>query len=225
MTSVLAVANLKKSYDHAAGRVSVLDGLECQVGKSETAAILGPSGSGKSTLLAMLAGLDQPDAGAVTLMGKDLTQLSEEELTAFRATHMGIVFQQFHLMGHLTARENVALPLEIQQDDAAAAKASRALQDVGLSHRENHYPHELSGGECQRVAIARAFVAEPDLILADEPSGNLDESTGEQVMSQLFDLVRDKGTTLILVTHNEELAKKCHRRFRLADGVLKEQTD
>lgn len=220
---VLQVDTLTKSYAHSSGRVQVLRGLDCTVTKGETAAILGPSGSGKSTLLAMLAGLDKPDSGGVSLMGKDLTTMSEEKLTTFRSQHMGIVFQQFHLMGHLNALENVSLPLDILSDPQAEERAKTALQDVGLGHRLHHFPHELSGGECQRVAIARAFVAAPDLILADEPSGNLDFKTGDHVMSMLFDLVKAKSTTMILVTHNEDLAARCDRRFRLADGLLQEQ--
>lgn len=217
---VLALARVEKSYPHPAGAVTVLKGVDARFGSGETVAVLGPSGSGKSTLLSLLAGLDRPTAGSIQLLGQELPSLSERELTALRSRHLGIVFQQFHLMAHLTAAENVALPLDLRGDDDARSEAAAALTAVGLGHRADHYPSQLSGGECQRVAIARALVVKPRLLLADEPSGNLDTRTGDHVMDLLFGLVRERGTTLILVTHNETLAQRCDRRLHLSDGRL-----
>jgi putative ABC transport system ATP-binding protein len=216
----LALKGLSKSYDHPAGPVPVLTDLSATVSKGERVAVIGPSGSGKSTLLSLLAGLDRPTAGQILLLSQDIGRMSERELTQFRARHLGIVFQQFHLMSHLTAAENVALPLRIAGDGEATEKAAASLDRVGLGQRLKHFPHELSGGECQRVAIARAMIGRPPLILADEPSGNLDARTGQQVMRMLFDLVQAEGATLILVTHNEELARWCDRRLTLSQGRL-----
>ena len=218
--AMLRLEGLVKSYPHPAGDVAVLRGVDAEIRRGERVAVLGPSGSGKSTLLALLAGLDRPTAGRVLVAGEDLGQLGERQLTAFRARSVGIVFQQFHLLAHLTARENVALPVRIAGGADAAARATEALTSVGLGHRLAHFPHELSGGECQRVAIARALVGRPPLLLADEPSGNLDARTGDQVMRLLFDLVAERGTTLVLVTHNEELARWCDRRLALGGGRL-----
>lgn len=218
--SMLALRNLQKSYEHPAGRIDVLIGVEAVIEPGETVAIIGPSGSGKSTLLSLLAGLDRPTSGRIELLGEDIGSMTERKLTTFRARNLGIVFQQFHLMSHLSAAENAALPLKIARDAEANEKATAALTAVGLGHRTGHYPHELSGGECQRVAIARALVSRPPLILADEPSGNLDGKTGEQVMRLLFDLVREHRSTLILVTHNEALSRWCDRRLVLQQGKL-----
>lgn len=217
---MLSLEGLCKSYDHAAGPVPVLTDVNATIGAGERVAVIGPSGSGKSTLLALLAGLDRPTRGRVALLGEDIGTMDEERLTAFRARNLGIVFQQFHLMSHLTAAENVALPLRIAGAPDAPAKAKEALARVGLGARLSHFPHELSGGECQRVAIARAMIGRPPLILADEPSGNLDAKTGDQVMRLLFDLVQAEKATLILVTHNEGLAAWCDRRLVLSQGRL-----
>lgn len=217
---LLRLTQVEKSYPHPTGPVAVLKGVDASFGAAETTAILGPSGSGKSTLLALLAGLDRPTAGRIQMMGQEITGLTERALTALRSRHLGIVFQQFHLMAHLTAAENVTLPLDLRGVDTARSDAREALAAVGLHHREDHYPSQMSGGECQRVAIARALVVRPQLLLADEPSGNLDTRTGEQVMDLLFGLVQDRGTTLILVTHNELLAQRCQRRLQLRDGRL-----
>jgi putative ABC transport system ATP-binding protein len=217
---ILRVRGVTKSYAHATEPVEVLKGVDFEAEAAKTVAIVGPSGSGKSTLLSLLAGLDSPDQGSIEIGGKDLATLGEEALTRYRAAQLGIVFQQFHLMTNLTAHENVRLPLEIAGDAEADAKAAKALVDVGLGGRGTHFPHELSGGECQRVAIARALVVKPPLLLADEPSGNLDTKTGEQVMRLLFDLVRDSRTALVLVTHNDELARRCDRRVTLTGGRL-----
>jgi putative ABC transport system ATP-binding protein len=211
---------LRKTYPHAENPVEVLKGVDLELAPGETAAVLGPSGSGKSTLLALLGGLDRPTSGDVSLFGTSFGALSEPELARWRAANMGIVFQQFHLMPHMTALENAALPLEIARDPRAEERAREGLAAVGLSHRQDHLPAELSGGECQRVAIARALVTSPRLLLADEPSGNLDVRTGRQVMDLLFSLTAARGATLLLVTHNPEFAEKCLRRFTLADGRL-----
>lgn len=216
----LRLDGVTKAYPHPAGEVRVLSGASAVVREGERVAILGPSGSGKSTLLSLLAGLDRPSSGRVVAFGEDLTGYSEQQLTGWRAAKIGIVFQQFHLMAHLTALENVALPLRILNRADAFEQAAKALGEVGLSGRLDHFPHQLSGGECQRVAIARALVARPKLLLADEPSGNLDTKTGHDVMTLLFDLAKKNGTTLILVTHNQELASWCDRRLTLSGGKL-----
>lgn len=217
---MLSLKSLSKSYAHASGPIPVLMGLNAEIQRGERVAIIGPSGSGKSTLLALLAGLDRPTEGSISVLGEKMSSLNERALTAFRAKHLGIVFQQFHLMSHLTAQENVALPLRISGTADASAKAAAALGRVGLGARLTHFPHELSGGECQRVAIARAMIGRPPLILADEPSGNLDSRTGDEVMTLLFDLVAAEKSTLILVTHNEALAARCDRRLVLSQGRL-----
>jgi putative ABC transport system ATP-binding protein len=221
---MLELHDIYKSYQHQRGAVPVLSGLHFSVKNGEKVAILGPSGSGKSTLLSLLAGLDQPNSGRILLKGHDLGKMDERTLTQLRAENLGIVFQQFHLMSHLTALENVALPLRILGKGEAFARAERALERVGLKARLDHFPHEMSGGECQRTAIARAMVAEPPLILADEPSGNLDTRTGDSVMKILFDCVSETKSTLILVTHNEHLASWCSRKLLLKGGQLHELT-
>jgi putative ABC transport system ATP-binding protein len=191
-----------------------------QANAGEKLAILGPSGCGKSTLLSLLAGLDKPDVGTVELEGKNLAKLSEDERCRLRSEKIGIVFQQYHLMRNLTAIENVGLPMEILGLADYAERARMALKEVGLSHRVAHFPSEMSGGECQRVAIARALVTRPSLVLADEPSGNLDQKTGDEVMDLLFNLCKEHRLTLVLVTHNRELAKRCDRALLLKDGAL-----
>jgi putative ABC transport system ATP-binding protein len=218
---MLEVRNLRKDFLQAGTRIEVLKDVNFVADKAETVAILGQSGSGKSTLLSLLAGLDKPSSGEVRIQGQALTDLDETSLALVRAKRLGIVFQQFHLMGTLTALENVSLALEILRIPDAKKKAEEALAKVGLSHRTNHLPHQLSGGECQRIAIARAYVARPEILLADEPSGNLDTRTGNQVMDLLFELVSSTGTSLLLVTHNEQLASRCHRRLYLEEGKLR----
>lgn len=217
---ILELADLEKTFSHGDASVTVLKGLNFTANRGETIAILGPSGSGKSTLLTLLAGLDRPTAGRISIQGEDLHRLNEESLTRFRSKNLSIIFQQFHLMANLTALENVTLPLEIAGIQDAETKAKNALTSVGLGHRFTHFPTELSGGECQRVAIARAVAVEAPILLADEPSGNLDQKTGHEVMKMLFELVKSKGSTLILVTHNEQLASWCDRQFNLQDGKL-----
>ena len=216
----LRAVDLHKYFETAAGRIEILRGLDLEVAAGEPLAVLGESGSGKSTLLSLLAGLDAPTRGDVEIDGRSLGAMSEGELAAFRGRELGIVFQQFHLMGGLSALENVALPLELQGTADALTRARDALDQVGLSPRGDHLPARLSGGECQRVAIARAIVVEPALLLADEPSGSLDRRTGDAVNALLFDLVARRGTTLVLVTHSQALAEACDRRLHLEDGRL-----
>lgn len=211
---ILEIKNLTKIFKQGEQKVEVFRDLNLDVNEGETLAILGQSGSGKSTLLSLIAGLDAPTSGDVIIDGQNLTQLNESRLTQYRSEKLGIVFQNYYLFQHLTALENISLPLEISGDPEYKSKALAALHKVGLDHRAHHYPSQLSGGENQRVAIARAFVVQPRLLLADEPSGSLDTKTGDQVMSLLFNLAQTEKTTLILVTHNEELAKKCQREFR-----------
>lgn len=218
---IVQISGLKKNYTQGQTKIPVLGGLDVSVEKGETVAVVGKSGSGKSTFLSLAAGLDQPDEGSVEVAGHNLTTMSEAELTNFRGTHLGIIFQQFHLMPSLTALENIALPLEIQKQSQAAERAKAALDQVGLGHRADHLSYQLSGGENQRVAIARAFVHNPHLLLADEPSGNLDHETGETVMDILFDLVKTKEMTMILVTHSLELANRCSKVLTLTRGALK----
>jgi putative ABC transport system ATP-binding protein len=218
---ILRLRDVHKEFPQPGGALHVLRGVDLAVDEAETVAILGASGSGKSTLLSLLAGLDGPTRGSVEVAGCDLAGLDEAQLAAFRGQQLGIVFQQYHLLGGLTALENVSLPLELLDQPRAEARARVALDAVGLGERLTHFPHELSGGECQRVAIARALVVQPALILADEPSGSLDDRTGDVVMKLLFDLVAEQGTTLVLVTHNEALADRCDRRLELREGLLK----
>jgi len=217
---ILKVHRACKSFQQGNHRVDVLEHLNMHANAGEKVAILGPSGCGKSTLLSLLAGLDKPDVGTVEIDGQDLAKMSEDERSKTRSEKLGIVFQQYHLMRNLTAIENVGLPLEILGKADYADRARVALKEVGLSHRVAHFPSEMSGGECQRVAIARALVTRPSVVLADEPSGNLDQKTGEEVMDLLFKLCKEHKITLILVTHNRELADHCDRALLLKDGAL-----
>lgn len=217
---ILEADSVHKTFASPAGEIEVLRGVDLRVASGETVAIVGESGSGKSTLLSLLAGLDVPTTGRVLLDGADLTSLSEGELARLRARRLGIVFQQFHLVSGFTALENVSLPLELQGEADAEARARAVLDQVGLARRAQHLPSRLSGGECQRVAIARALVVEPALLLADEPSGSLDAATGEAVDRLLFDLVARRGAALVLVTHSDRLASACDRRLALEGGRL-----
>ena len=218
---LLQVENLGKSYAQPDGEpLVVLAGAALSLAAGETLAITGQSGSGKSTLMALLAGLDRPDSGRILVAGRDLVGMAEAELTRFRAGHIGIVFQQFHLMPHLSAEENVSLPLELLGRPCPPEAIDALFDRVGLGARRRHLPGQLSGGECQRVAIARALAVAPDLLLADEPTGNLDVATGRSVADLLFQLAEREQMTMIVVTHNEELAERCTRRLRLARGQL-----
>ena len=205
-----------------AGEVNILRGVDLRVMRGETVAVVGPSGSGKSTMMMVMAGLERASAGQVRIAGQDLGALDEDGLALFRRRRVGIVFQGFHLIPTMTARENVAVPLEFAGARDAFARADAALESVGLGHRLTHYPGQLSGGEQQRVALARALVVEPDLLLADEPTGNLDRETGEQIVALLFDLARSRGATLVLITHDGELARRCARIVRMQDGRVGE---
>lgn len=218
--STIDVRDLKKSYGEGSSRVEVLKGLSLIIKKGETLALTGKSGSGKSTLLSLLSGLDRPDSGDIIFQGKNIAGMSEKELTQFRAAHIGIVFQQFHLISTLTAFENVLLPLEILKKDKGREIALNLMESVGLTHRKDHLPSELSGGECQRVAIARSLAISPAILFADEPSGNLDEETGTKVMDLLFHMVEKTNTTLILITHDPDLARRCERVVHLEHGRL-----
>ena len=222
---LLTLQNLSKQFPSPDDTPPVipLQQIDLTVEQGETVAIIGSSGSGKSTLLALLAGLDTPTSGSVHVGDQCISSFSENELTRFRATNLGIIFQQFYLLPHLTALENVALPLELQNDSLAFQKAQDLLKIVNLDHRLKHFPKQLSGGECQRVAIARALVVQPKLLLADEPSGNLDQQNGKKLADLLFDLVKSIQMTMILVTHSQELANRCNSIYLLQNGDLMKQ--
>ena len=215
---MIEVRNVSKQVVTTEGTLRILDQINLSVADGETIAIVGPSGSGKSTLLGILAGLDLPSEGSVSLNGKNITEMDEEGRAAVRAKDVGFVFQSFHLLPGLTALENVALPLELNGDVKALETARYYLERVGLDHRTTHYPRQLSGGEQQRVAVARAFACRPTILFADEPTGNLDTGTGQIINDLLFDLNREEGTTLVLVTHEMNLAARCNRTLQLHAG-------
>ncbi|MFN3735316.1 ABC transporter ATP-binding protein [Comamonas testosteroni] len=215
---LIAVEQLSKSVSDSTGVLDILRDINLSFTAGETVAIVGASGSGKSTLLSILAGLDTPSHGTVRLLGQDLFALSEDDRAAVRAQKMGFVFQSFQLLGNLTALENVMLPLELAGQREARARASQMMERVGLGQRLNHYPRLMSGGEQQRVALARAFVVEPAVLLADEPTGSLDFATGQTIMELMFALNRERGTTLILVTHDREIAAQCDRSITIEAG-------
>jgi putative ABC transport system ATP-binding protein len=216
----IALQDVDLSLGRGAARVHILKGVSLEIGRGEAVGLVGPSGSGKSTLLMTMAGLERPDSGRVLVDGTDLSGLDEDALARFRGRRIGIVFQSFHLVPTMTALENVALPLELAGEDDAFARAEAEMQAVGLGHRLHHYPAQLSGGEQQRVAIARAIVPNPAILVADEPTGNLDESTGQSIIDLLFALKRDRGATLVLVTHDLNLARLCDRTVRLRSGRI-----
>lgn len=219
-TSLLTTLALTKKVESPEGELTILNDVSLSVKRGDTAAVVGPSGAGKSTLLALLAGLDEPTSGQVWLGKEELTALDEDGRAQLRNRRVGFVFQSFHLLPSLTALENVLLPLELSDIDHEAERARNALHKVGLENRLRHYPRQLSGGEKQRVAIARAFVTEPALLFADEPTGNLDNATGERIMRLLFDLNSAAKTTLVLVTHDLSAAERCNRVIELAAGKL-----
>jgi putative ABC transport system ATP-binding protein len=208
------------SLDGNAGRVDILHGITLDVQKGESLGLIGPSGSGKSSLLMLMGGLEKATGGTVTALGNDLGLMSEDELARFRRDHMGVVFQSFHLIPTMTALENVATPLELAGHQDAYARASKELEVVGLAHRADHYPAQMSGGEQQRVALARAAAPRPDILLADEPTGNLDGANGAAIIDLLFGLRDRHGATLVLVTHSMTLADRCDRVIRLSDGRI-----
>ncbi|NOE19799.1 ATP-binding cassette domain-containing protein [Ruegeria atlantica] len=223
-TAVLALQDASLSLDGNAGRVDILHDITLTVNKGETLGLIGPSGSGKSSLLMLMAGLEQATHGQIMALGQDLTDMDEDALARFRRDSMGVVFQNFHLIPTMTALENVATPLELAGHKDAFNRAEQELDAVGLSHRRDHYPAQLSGGEQQRVALARASAPRPKILLADEPTGNLDETNGAAIVDLLFGLRRKYDATLVLVTHSHSLAERCDRVVRLRDGRIAEET-
>jgi len=218
----IAVEGVSLTLSSRAGPVNILRGVDLSIREGSSVALLGPSGSGKSSLLSLIAGLERPTAGTITVGGTRFNDLSEDELALYRRRHMGIVFQSFHLIPTMTAIENVALPLELAGDAGARTRAMTELERVGLGRRAEHYPAELSGGEQQRVAIARAVVHAPPLLLADEPTGNLDGTTGHGIIDILFSLHAERRMTLLLVTHDMALGERCQRIVHMRDGQLRE---
>ncbi|MEM9429973.1 MAG: ATP-binding cassette domain-containing protein [Pseudomonadota bacterium] len=217
---VISLNDAHLTLDGNAGRVEILKGITLSITRGETVGLVGPSGSGKSSLLMVMGGLERASAGQISVLGRDMTALGEDDLARFRREHMGVVFQSFHLIPTMTALENVAVPLELGGLGDAFERAAKELQAVGLGDRLDHYPAQLSGGEQQRVALARAAAPRPEILLADEPTGNLDGATGEAIMGMLFGLRDRHGATLVLVTHAPELASRCDRVVRLRDGRL-----
>lgn len=217
---ILVATDLTKQVNLKGSQLQILNKVSLEVQKSSSVAIIGPSGAGKTTLLSLLAGLDVPSTGSVTMGGVDITALTEEQRTQFRGKQVGFVFQNFYLLENLTALENVMLPLDLHAIPKAKSKAREILAEVGLQDRLDHYPRQLSGGEQQRVAIARGFVTEPAILFADEPTGNLDQSTGEKIIDSIFQLNKDLQTTLVVITHEEGLAQRCDRVIRLSKGGL-----
>lgn len=221
---IIELNDAKLSFRGTGAAVEILKGISLSVRRGETLGLIGPSGSGKSSLLMLLGGLDRATSGKVTVLGQDLTTMDEDRLARFRRDNMGIVFQSFHLIPTMTALENVALPLELANAPGAFARAQEMIAAVGLAHRAGHYPSQLSGGEQQRVALARALAPRPAVLLADEPTGNLDGATGAAIVELLFDLVGREGGTLVLVTHDAALAQRCARVVRLRDGRIEEDS-
>ena len=224
MPAAIALAGVNLSLGRGAARVHILKDIGLHIGRGEAIGLVGPSGSGKSTLLMVMAGLERPETGSVEVAGIDLGSLDEDGLARFRGRHVGIVFQSFHLIPTMTAIENVAVPLELAGAGGAFERAERELAMVGLADRLSHYPAQLSGGEQQRVALARALAPNPAILVADEPTGNLDESTGKQIIELLFAGHEERGTTLILVTHDPALAARCDRVLRLRSGRIDSDT-
>lgn len=221
-TPVISLKSVHLTLGEGAGRVHILKGIDLDIAKGTSVGLVGPSGSGKSTLLMVMAGLERADEGSVVVAGSELGPLSEDQLARFRGRNVGIIFQSFHLVPNMTALENVAVPLELAGDAEAFDKAKAELDAVGLGHRMHHYPAQMSGGEQQRVAVARALVVEPQILIADEPTGNLDESTGNQIVDLMFNAQKERGTTLVLVTHDPGLAEKCDRMIRVRSGEIEE---
>lgn len=217
---ILKLEAVRLTLKSLAGPVNILNGIELVIRQGEAIGLVGPSGSGKSTMLMVMTGLERPTSGRVLVKSQEISAMSEDETAKFRRGNVGIVFQSFHLIPTMTALENVAIPLELALVPDAFDKARKELIDVGLQHRLDHYPSQLSGGEQQRVALARALAPRPSLLFADEPTGNLDGRTGAEIVEMLFKLQKERGSTLILVTHDEELAKRCDRIVRLRDGKI-----
>ena len=223
-TPVLSLKNAMLSLNGNAGRVDILHGITMDIAQGQTVGLVGPSGSGKSSLLMLMGGLEQASGGTIHALGQDLTAMNEDALALFRRDNMGVVFQSFHLIPTMTAVENVATPLELAGVKDAFERARSELSDVGLNHRVDHYPSQMSGGEQQRVALARASVARPKILLADEPTGNLDGTNGNAIMDLLFGLRDKHGATLVLVTHSDVLAARCDQIIRLEDGVIAQES-
>jgi putative ABC transport system ATP-binding protein len=217
---MIETENLTVTLPSRAGDVNILRGIDLTVAAGETVGLIGPSGSGKTTLLMVLAGLEPPTGGCVRVAGSDYGTMSEDDLARFRRTHIGIVFQSFHLVPTMTALENTALPLELAGEKDCRARAAAILDEVGLADRYDHYPAQMSGGEQQRVALARAMVADPPVLFADEPTGNLDQATGESIMQLILNLAKNRQSTLFLITHDRALAEKCDRTLTMRDGLL-----
>lgn len=223
-TPVLSLKNAMLSLNGNAGRVDILHGISLDIEEGQTVGLVGPSGSGKSSLLMLMGGLEQASGGTIHALGQDLTAMNEDALALFRRDNMGVVFQSFHLIPTMTAVENVATPLELAGVKDAFERARSELSDVGLSHRVDHYPSQMSGGEQQRVALARASVARPKILLADEPTGNLDGTNGNAIMDLLFGLRDKHGATLVLVTHSDVLAARCDQIIHLEDGLIAQES-
>lgn len=217
---MIETQNLTVTLPSRAGDVNILRGIDLSIAAGETVGLIGPSGSGKTTLLMVLAGLEPPTSGSVAVADYDYGMMSEDDLARFRRRHIGIVFQSFHLVPTMTALENTALPLELAGEKDCRARAAALLAEVGLADRHDHYPAQMSGGEQQRVALARAMVADPPVLFADEPTGNLDQSTGEGIMQLILNLAKNRNSTLFLITHDANLAQKCDRTLTMRDGVL-----
>lgn len=217
---ILNVRGLEKSFSQGEERLEILKGIDLTVREPDTVAIMGRSGCGKSTFISLLAGLDRPSSGEIEVLGRKLAQLGNRELNAFRARHIGIVFQQFHLLDHLTAFENVRLPLDLNRMPEADVRAREMLDKVGLGHRIDHFPDQMSRGECQRVAIARVLVMKPEILLADEPTGSLDVKTGREVIDLIFRLVESEKLALIMATHDTDVAARCRTRLFMESGRI-----
>lgn len=220
MSKILKITGLEKTYSSGNKQLTVLQNISFDVEKGQTFSIVGPSGSGKTTLLGLCAGLDTPSAGSVALCGSNLNSLNEDQRAQLRNKEVGFIFQNFQLLPTLTALENVSVPLELQGDKSATSKGRTLLEKVGLGDRVNHYPSQLSGGEQQRVALARAFANNPSILFADEPTGNLDTETGEKVIQLLFDMNKEQGTTLVIITHDMELANRTQQILKLKGGKI-----
>ena len=226
MTSspIISLQDIHLTLNSDAGPVNILRGIDLNITEGETVGIVGPSGSGKSTLMSIIGGLETPTKGKVTICGQSFSGLSEDALARFRRDNIGIVFQSFHLIPTMTALENIAIPMELAGRKDAFEVAAHKLEEVGLGKRSGHYPTQLSGGEQQRVALARAVATEPKILLADEPTGNLDGSTGDVIIQKIFELHKLHNSTLVLITHDEHLAEKCDRTIRIEDGRIASET-
>lgn len=220
MKKIIQINDLSLTLKSSAGNVNILKNVNLDVAAGETVSLVGPSGAGKTSLLMLIAGLERPTSGSIQVVNANIEKMSEDELAKFRLSNLGIIFQNYYLIPTMTAVQNVALSLELNNIQNAEEKALKALNDVGLAHRASHYPSELSGGEQQRVAIARAFVTNPKLILADEPTGNLDSANGKSIMDLLFKMNSKNKTTLILITHDSKIAKRCKKHIHILDGKI-----